>query len=126
MCTDFCICEGTPDDEHYKAYKAIPEATYNKYGRTFEKGFDGEINLQRNQSEDTPLFWAYDPEDGKVFEPNKKLASNNLMECFDKMNDIVDAYGKKLIDEKKKELGENYDEKRVQKEIDDKKAKFKS
>lgn len=35
MCSDFCICAGTPADPWYKAYKAVPEAKYNKYGRTW-------------------------------------------------------------------------------------------
>lgn len=35
MCTDFCICPGTPLDAHYKEYKEVEEETYAKYNRTF-------------------------------------------------------------------------------------------
>ena len=46
MCTDFCICPGTPTDSWYKEYMAIPDAKYLKYDRV-KLGYTGSIDFER-------------------------------------------------------------------------------
>lgn len=61
MCTDFCICPGTPNDQWYKDYMKLDDAVYKKYDRT-KLGYDGKIDLTRFGGDaPKPLFWFYDP-----------------------------------------------------------------
>jgi len=85
MCTSFCICPGTPLDDHYLEYQAIPEEDYNAWNRTF-LGFDGSINFDLAEGENKPLVWAFDP---STEEENDfaDATSANLMECLDSFRD---------------------------------------
>lgn len=76
MCTDFCICPGTPTDSWYKAYMEIPDAKYAKYDRV-KLGYTGSIDFERfgDPLQKNPLFFAYDPTDNSVKEDLNKLSS---------------------------------------------------
>ena len=65
MCTDFCICPGSPSDSHYQKYSEIKEEIYQKYNRSF-LGFDGAIDLEAFSDSNAikPLFWTFDPSTG--------------------------------------------------------------
>jgi hypothetical protein len=47
MCTTFCKCPGSPTDEHYKQYEAIPDAKYAQYDRAFKYIDNGETDVNK-------------------------------------------------------------------------------
>ena len=79
MCTDFCICPGTPSDSWYKIYKAVDEKTYNLYQRSWDTGLNrfGEIKIDRKDTAVKPMFWASNPTTGKPM--HVKLASESFL-----------------------------------------------
>ena len=99
MCTDFCICPGTPADQWWKEYDKIDEAEYNKWGRSKlvgsgESEFSGEINLDRfiGSTEYKPLFFAYDPVSKKPKENLVELQSDTFQKCLENSDNIVAKY----------------------------------
>ena len=100
MCTDFCICPGTPADQWWKDYDKIEEETYNKWGRsklvgTGESQFNGEINLDRfaGSTEYKPLFFAYDPQNENKAKPSLvELQSETFQKCMENSDNIVAKY----------------------------------
>ena len=99
MCTDFCICPGTPADAWWKQYDKIDEAEYNKWGRSKAVGigpseYNGVINLDRftGSTEYKPLFFSYDP----LTQQNKpnlvELQSESFQECIENSATIVEKY----------------------------------
>ena len=80
MCTDFCVCPGTPTDQHVKDYLALPDAVYDKANRT-KTGFTGEINLVDffDEKKKKPLFWSYKPATGETDPLLKELESDTIL-----------------------------------------------
>lgn len=63
MCSDFCICPGTPESAHYKLYQK-EEKEIIASGRSLV-GFDStEIKFERFGKKDSPLIWSFDPATG--------------------------------------------------------------
>ena len=100
MCTDFCICPGTPADQWWKDYDKIEEVTYNKWGRSKlvgakESQFNGEINLDRfaGSTKYKPLFFAYDPQNENKAKPSLvELQSETFQKCMENSDNIVAKY----------------------------------
>lgn len=94
MCTDFCICPGTPTDQWYKDYEAVPAEEYKKHNRIFA-GFDGTIDLTRfNDGKVKPLFWTYVPTTG-LPDPNLvKLSSKSMFECIENIDKVGNEFKK--------------------------------
>jgi len=92
MCTDFCICPGSPTDTWYKEYQQLPDTTYAKYNRA-KTGYDGTIKLDRFEKDVIkPLFWNYDKATGETKADLKSLTSNSFLDCMNKIDDIIDKY----------------------------------
>lgn len=93
MCTDFCICPGTPADDWVKEYAELPDDLYAKYKRT-KVGYNGKINLEdfSDSSKPKPLFWTYDPSTQKSKDSLVKLSSESFMDCVNNVDKIVESY----------------------------------
>jgi len=99
MCSDFCICPGTPNSAHYKAYEA-EEAELIASGRSFKDGFDSTvIQFDRFGTEGSPLIWAFDPETGLKDDFLVKLQSNSLLECLDNMYITLTNFKDKAVED---------------------------
>ena len=102
MCTDFCICPGTPADEWVKAYNELPDALYSKYKRA-KVGHTGKIDLTNffDASNAAPLFWSYDPTTKESKKDLVDLASESFVACADNSEKITETFKA----EKEKETG---------------------
>lgn len=99
MCTTFCQCPGTFDDEHYKQYKAIPAATYEKFDRIFkyypdldsERSDDIQVQMNRKmEMEKKELKWmAIDPS-----KEQSKIITKSMLECYNNTQEIALAIAK--------------------------------
>lgn len=61
MCTDFCICKGTPNDQWVKDYEALDDSKYSEFDRNKvvgQGGYQGVVDIARTG--DKPMFWTYD------------------------------------------------------------------
>jgi hypothetical protein len=99
MCTDFCICPGTPADEWVKAYNELPDALYSKYNRA-KVGHTGKIDLTNffDTSDAAPLFWSYDPTTKESKKDLVDLASESFVACADNSEKITEIF--KAVKEK--------------------------
>ena len=60
MCSDFCVCPGTPNSAHYKQY--LEQTKELEASKRSMLGFDStEIKFDRFGSDNSPLIWAFDP-----------------------------------------------------------------
>ena len=89
MCTDFCVCPGTPEDDWVKAYNELPDALYDQYARS-KTGYDGKIDVSNFFfPRAKPLFWSYDVDTKKSKEDLVALSSESFMDCADNTDKIL-------------------------------------
>lgn len=93
MCTDFCICPGTPSDPWVEEYNQLPQGVFELYKRS-KNGFTGEINPQAfaDPARAKPLFWTFDVGTKAAKEELVDLSSKSFVECTENVDDIVKKY----------------------------------
>lgn len=75
MCTEFCLCPGSPNDAHYKQYKDTPSKVYEEVGRSF--------NPQVVGGKQIGLLWTYNKRNDANRAGFESIASDNMLQCFD-------------------------------------------
>lgn len=94
MCSDLCVCPGTPADDWVKAYRAVPEETLNKYDRTQgltgATKFDGSIDITRMVTDGyKPLIFAYDPLTEQESPTLVSFTSDSFISCVENQETFI-------------------------------------
>jgi hypothetical protein len=96
MCTDFCICPGTPADQWVKDYANLPDDIYDRNNRT-KTGYDGEIKFDRlDNTVKKPLFWTYDPATGSSKDNLVELSRDSFVQCIDNVYYTYNKYKEQI------------------------------
>ena len=82
MCTEFCLCPGSPTDAHYNQYKELNASVYDEVGRSFNPKIVGGKQIG--------LLWTYNKRNDQNRVGFESIASDNMLKCFENAQTIAD------------------------------------